>query len=242
MNPADEHPGAILALWNDIAAARIPEYDRWHTLEHVPERVWVPGFISGTRFIATGDTKVRYFTLYEMETLASLESVAYGDLVDNPTPWSASMRPSFSNFLRKTCEIETSCGVSLGAGIGILRVVLPAPIPAPELQAMSTQLLNDGASACVCHVRLARVVQAGPQAIKNVLDAPDGHEYLALAQTADLDALSSLKILLTGAFARLAPAAPGHYSQYRYASRVLHKDVRQPQRPAPRLELMPGKA
>ena len=241
MNPVDERPGAILALWNDIAAARIPEYDRWHTLEHVPERVWVPGFISGTRFVATGDTEVRYFTLYEMETLASLESTPYRDLVDNPTPWSASMRPSFSNFLRKTCEIEASSGVSLGAGIGILRQVLPAPIPGTTLQAIAVQLLNDGASACVSHVRIARVMQAGPQAIRNVQDSPDGHEYLVLAQTADLDALSSLKALLAGAFARLTPA-PGHYSQYRFASRVLHRDVRQPQRPAPRLGLMSGKA
>ena len=41
---------AFLALWNDVASGREAEYERWHTFEHVPERVAVPG-MRGARAI-----------------------------------------------------------------------------------------------------------------------------------------------------------------------------------------------
>jgi hypothetical protein len=41
---------AFLALWNEVGATRQAEYDLWHTLEHVPQRVGVPGFISGHQY------------------------------------------------------------------------------------------------------------------------------------------------------------------------------------------------
>ena len=40
---------AFLALWNDVARGREPEYDQWHTLEPVPERVALPGFHGARR-------------------------------------------------------------------------------------------------------------------------------------------------------------------------------------------------
>ena len=43
---------AFLALWNDIEPQRRTEYDAWHTFEHVPERVGIPGFIRGRRYVA----------------------------------------------------------------------------------------------------------------------------------------------------------------------------------------------
>ena len=42
---------AFLALWNDIAAARDAEYNLWHTREHVPERLSVPGILTGKRYV-----------------------------------------------------------------------------------------------------------------------------------------------------------------------------------------------
>ena len=34
----------FLALWNDFDPEREAEYECWHTFEHVPERVGIPGF------------------------------------------------------------------------------------------------------------------------------------------------------------------------------------------------------
>lgn len=116
---------AFLALWNDIEPAREAEYNLWHTREHVPERVTVPGFLSGRRYAAPHTDMYRYFTLYELESFAVLESPAYKSLVDNPTPWSRSMRPDFRNFVRYPCRTLASVGRGMGGAVTTLRFSRP---------------------------------------------------------------------------------------------------------------------
>jgi hypothetical protein len=53
----------FLALWNDFDPAREAEYECWHTFEHVPERVGIPGFLSGRRYRAAERSESQYFTL-----------------------------------------------------------------------------------------------------------------------------------------------------------------------------------
>lgn len=112
--------GAFLALWNDVARGREAEYDRWHTVEHVPERVGVPGFRGARRYVNRARATHRYFTLYEIDDLAVLASDAYRALVAHPTPWSAAMRPDFANFLRAPCALEASCGEGIGGAVAVL--------------------------------------------------------------------------------------------------------------------------
>jgi hypothetical protein len=114
------HGSAFLALWNDITRSREPEYDRWHTQEHVPERVSVPGFHGARRYVHRGREHHRYFTLYDVAHLGVFQSPEYMDLVDHPTPWSASMRPDFRNFLRATCTVIASTGDGIGAALAIV--------------------------------------------------------------------------------------------------------------------------
>ena len=71
------HGNAFLALWNDIAPHREREYDRWHSQEHVPERVAVTGFRGARRFVNRAAARHRYFTLYEVADLATFEHAEY---------------------------------------------------------------------------------------------------------------------------------------------------------------------
>ena len=112
---------AFLALWNDIEPQRRTEYDAWHTFEHVPERVGIPGFIRGRRYVARERSEQRYFTLYELGGLEALEGVDYVDVVERPTDWSASMRPSFRNVIRHPCTTVVSLGQGVGGSISTLR-------------------------------------------------------------------------------------------------------------------------
>ena len=111
---------AFLALWNVIAPAREPEYDRWHSLEHVPERVASPGFRGARRYVNRARTRHRYFTLYDVDTLDAFDTPEYRDLLARPTPWSASMRPDFRNFLRVQCRTLLSQGTGIGGAIACL--------------------------------------------------------------------------------------------------------------------------
>ncbi|QHE85553.1 hypothetical protein [Hydrogenophaga sp. BPS33] len=238
-----KNPLALLSLWNDIERERIPEYDRWHTLEHVAERVWVPGYIAATRYVATTEAQVRYFTLYELDGLDCLRSEAYNDLVANPTPWSASMRPSFSNFLRKTGPVCAQAGNTAGCAVSIVRWVWPqtsAP-SAAALQRYADQLLFTGAALGVTRVRIQAVETAGPQALRNVDSAPTGAEYVGIVDSFEPDVSDALARLATSTETAAWPVAPvwRAVGSYRMASRVHHADVAAPTRPAPRLDLMP---
>jgi hypothetical protein len=123
---AETGPSAFLALWNDIERGREAEYDAWHTREHVPERVAAPGFLGGRRYVDRGHPVHRYFTLYDVADLGAFRTPQYRDLLDNPTDWSAAMRPSFRNFLRVPCAQEHAAGFGLGAGLAVVRLALPS--------------------------------------------------------------------------------------------------------------------
>lgn len=124
---------AFLALWNDIADTRVPDYDQWHTLEHVPERVAVRGFLGARRYVNRDHAYHRYFTLYDVATLDAFANDEYKDLLNNPTPWSLSMRPDFSNFLRATCSTTLTRGTGIGGAIGCLCV--PSSVAEDDLVA-----------------------------------------------------------------------------------------------------------
>lgn len=106
--------GAFLALWNNYPSAMTEEYEAWHTFEHVPERLTTPGMLRARRYASFLEPENRYFTLYELKDLRTIERPAYMDLVKNPTVWSAKMRRHFSNVLR----IPANKLASGGRGIG----------------------------------------------------------------------------------------------------------------------------
>ncbi|MDB5873391.1 MAG: hypothetical protein JWQ07_2833 [Ramlibacter sp.] len=111
---------AFLALWNDIAPAREAEYDRWHTEEHVPERVAAAGIHEGRRYVNRTRASHCYFTFYDVEQPGVFESPEYVELLQKPTPWSEAMRPDFSNFVRSPCRLERSSGIGVGAAMACL--------------------------------------------------------------------------------------------------------------------------
>jgi hypothetical protein len=116
--PAPPTPHAFLALWNSIASsAAAPEYETWHTFEHVPERVGLPGFIEARRYRAQPapgqhDAAPRYFTLYWLSSLDALQTPQYHDVFTHPTPWSGRMRRQLREFMRQPCTLAATAGQS----------------------------------------------------------------------------------------------------------------------------------
>lgn len=80
-------PAAMLLSF-DVVAEAIAEHDHWHTQEHLPERLSIPGFVRGTRWVALAG-QPRYFVMYEVEQLATLTSAAYLERLNHPSPWTA---------------------------------------------------------------------------------------------------------------------------------------------------------
>jgi hypothetical protein len=111
---------AAMLLSFDIEASAIEEHDRWHTHEHLPERLSIPGFRRGTRWLAQ-DAGPRYMVLYEVEDLATLTSAAYLDRLNNPTPWTTRMMPHYRAMNRGLCSVVGSRGFGQGSAAALVR-------------------------------------------------------------------------------------------------------------------------
>lgn len=63
------------------------EFNAWYDTEHIPERLAVPGFETGLRFICTSGTP-RYMAMYDTESPAVFGSPEYLKVsFDNSSPW-----------------------------------------------------------------------------------------------------------------------------------------------------------
>ncbi|MFZ2651997.1 MAG: hypothetical protein WA210_18015 [Burkholderiaceae bacterium] len=116
---------AAMLLSFDIDQEAITEHDEWHTHEHLPERLSIPGFLRGTRWVAL-QGKPRYFVLYEVETLDTLACGAYLERLNHPTPWTARMMPHYRGMNRGLCSIMESSGFGMGH-VALLVRFKPAP-------------------------------------------------------------------------------------------------------------------
>lgn len=115
---------AFMIIWHDIKAESEPEYHRWHTREHMPERLNIPGFQRGRRGVAWPLDRHRYLTLYEAKELATFGSPEYLQRLNNPTPWSVKVQPAFLNFVRSACDIVLSRGEGVGGAMATIRIGL----------------------------------------------------------------------------------------------------------------------
>jgi hypothetical protein len=101
---------AAVAMWWDMAPDLRSEFEDWHSHEHFPERMSIPGFRRGSRW-ASEDGGEGFFVLYELETYGTLTSLHYLARLNDPTPWSTKMMPHHRNMVRSQCRIlETNGG------------------------------------------------------------------------------------------------------------------------------------
>jgi hypothetical protein len=189
---------AILALWNDYPATMAEEYEAWHTFEHVPERLTVPGMRAARRYVSAA-RKESYFTLYELESLAVIEQPSYLDLVRNPTPWSQKMRQHFSSVLRIPGEIA----VKAGSGIGGATLVQAYSVESGKAHA-SIPMMEEILRQLMTQTRITgfQVVLAEPNQVYEVFEQdeatdPDTVNVVIIAEGTSVEALSVMQAALT---------------------------------------------
>jgi hypothetical protein len=109
-----QQPG-ILAIWNDVAPGHEAEFDAWFQIEHLIERLGVPGFLFGRRHQAISGSS-GYFNFYLVESPNVLTSKPYLERLDNPTPMTRKiMSGIFINMNRTVCHRTVRRGAFRGA-------------------------------------------------------------------------------------------------------------------------------
>jgi hypothetical protein len=111
---------AAVAMWWNVAPEMRDEFEHWHTHEHIPERLSIPGFLRGTRWSAL-DGSPSFFVLYEAARLAVLTGKDYLARLNDPTPWSRKMMPHHLDMVRSLCRVRASAGSPLARALTTVR-------------------------------------------------------------------------------------------------------------------------
>ena len=112
---------AAIAMWWDISPERKTEFEDWHSHEHLPERLAIPGFNRGSRW-AAADGGPGFFVLYELDDYETLSSPQYLERLNHPTPWSTQLMPHHRNMVRSLCRVVATEGAGMARAMLTLRL------------------------------------------------------------------------------------------------------------------------
>ena len=114
---------AVLVNWGGIVEAKEIDYNQWHSIEHLPERISLPGFLRGTRAIGIGgtDIKHKYFMMYEAERKEVFVSKKYLERLNNPTKWTKDILSNYISPSRTICSVISSKSIGFGGCISTVR-------------------------------------------------------------------------------------------------------------------------
>jgi hypothetical protein len=110
---------AALAMWWEVEAPYRADFQHWHSHEHFPERLGIPGFRRATRWREV-DGGLGVMVTYELDDHAVLSSQPYLDRLNAPTPWSTRMMPLHKRMVRSQCEVlETRGAYTAGHALSV---------------------------------------------------------------------------------------------------------------------------
>jgi len=116
---------AAVVIWNDVAAEGREQFYEWHDKEHMPERLALPGFRRGRRFVKPGHSP-EWLTIYEATDVAALLSPQYLACLNAPTPATTRTLQYFRNTSRAVCHVVDSVGASTGGHVLAMRLAVDA--------------------------------------------------------------------------------------------------------------------
>ena len=115
----------VVLVWCDIEDAARDEHEAWHSYQHMPERIAIPGFLRARRGITTQPDAPRIFVIYELQSLAVVSSPEYLARLNNPTEWTRRMMGSVKRLGRTPCRIIASHGSGTGTHVLAVRIAPP---------------------------------------------------------------------------------------------------------------------
>ena len=100
---------AVIAMWWGFDPQMQAGIEDWHSHEHFPERLGIPGFLRGSRWLDAGG-RPAYFIMYEAARLSTITAGPYLERLNNPTEWSRRMMPLHLGMVRSLCRVRAGAG------------------------------------------------------------------------------------------------------------------------------------
>jgi hypothetical protein len=113
-----------LVNWGGVIAEHEDDYNMWHSREHMPERLAVPGFRRGRRGIAVDGTPeaLKYFMMYEATDADVFVSAPYLARLNDPTAWTRRILSAYIAPSRTICRVIASKGFGVGGWLATLQL------------------------------------------------------------------------------------------------------------------------
>jgi hypothetical protein len=157
----------ILSVWNDCAPEGLEHFERWYNSEHLLERVGVPGFRFGRRYELVSGGDRRFMAFYEVDSPAVLNSPAYLERLENPTPWTSEAMKSFRGMVRTVCDLKAIAGNLIGSHVVVLRAD-EAMTPTPSADKLVAKLAaEDGIARAQLWTAAAQQTKADTAEMKS---------------------------------------------------------------------------
>ncbi|HEY7643749.1 MAG TPA: hypothetical protein VH858_01810 [Hyphomicrobiales bacterium] len=201
----------VLAIWNGIAAGAEDEFVAWHVREHIPERVSLPGFLRGRRYVAL-EGFPRYFNFYETGSAADLTSEAYRARLNAPTDWTRSVVRHFTDTTRTVCAVAHSRGRGEGGWVETVRI--PEVADRDSFRSAIRSRILEPATQCpgivAAHLLVGEAAASGgATAEKDLRKEPDKVvAWILLVEGIGPEALRAARIAVTGDAQLVACGAP----------------------------------
>ncbi|KPL55185.1 hypothetical protein ABB55_25565 [Prosthecomicrobium hirschii] len=112
-----------LVNWGGVVAEQEDDYNMWHSREHMPERLAVPGFRRGRRGVAPEGTPAarKYFMMYEAVDAEVFISAPYLARLNDPTPWTRRILSAYIEPSRTVCRVVADKGDGVGGWLATLQ-------------------------------------------------------------------------------------------------------------------------
>ena len=208
---------AALAMWWNVRSEQRLEFGDWHSHEHFPERMSIPGFRRGSRWTSEAEG---FFVLYELERYETLTSKAYLDRLNSPTPWSTKMMPHHLGMVRSQCRVAASFGGGVASSLATIRL---SPDAGREMDLKTTlvELLRELApqpGLTGAHLLLTDTPETSSPTVEQQMRGADAvADWIVLLAGYDPDAVqNAVADRFSSSALRLAGASKnstiGHYS------------------------------
>lgn len=191
-----------LANYHNLDDSDRADFEHWHTTEHIPERVNVPGFMRGRRYVAL-DNQIppQYFILYEGSEVEVFAAPAYLDRLDAPTPWTQAVSRNMTLTLRTACTVTHTQGQGTGDYCGTWQL---SPIDnradtRADLVKRVIPTVQDVSDVVAIHLLEANLDVTRVDTLeKQLREGEDGvSDWIVVVETDTADTLDAVHALLT---------------------------------------------
>lgn len=218
---------AAVAMWWNVADTHRTEFHEWHSKEHLPERLGIPGFNRGSRWQQEegGD----FFVLYELAAYETLTSDAYLTRLNNPTLWSKTMMPLHRNMVRSQCRVVASEGRGVATYVSTVRLS-PQEGAREKLERHLVPLLSrlpERFGVTGAHLLRTETPQAAPTTEQQIRGGDAVADWIILVSGHNLAALRTVcsVVLDQGVLEEYGAAATVHGEPYRLVHAMVPQDV-----------------